>query len=407
MDQHTRASPVEAADRIESLDVLRGFAVLGILVMNIQSFSMPEAAYFNPTVWGDLTGINLVVWYVSHLFADTKFISIFSILFGAGVCLFADRAEARTGRSATVHYRRMGWLFAFGMVHAYLLWIGDILVPYALCGCLVYLMRRWRPRTLAITGVCLFAVSSAIYVFIGVAAPHIPPDVIAELRSEFWSPTPAQIAAELTAYRGLWLEQMPVRTEGALGMQLAGIPFYLFWRCAGALLIGMALYRWDVLSALYGDLFYRKLALIGIGVGAVPVVIGTWFDFYTGWTWPASQAYFGQLNYWGGLIMGLGYIGLVMLAVRRGWLSALQTRLAAAGRMAFTNYIAQTLICTTIFYGHGFGLFGRVDRWQQAIIVIAIWVIQLWWSPLLMRRFRYGPLEWSWRALTYWRIPGR
>ena len=112
-----------------------------------------------------------------------------------------------------------------------------------------------------------------------------------------------------------------------------------------------------------------------------------------------------QFSYWGSLAIAFGYVGLAMLAVRRGWFAALQMRLAAAGRMAFTNYIAQTLICTTIFYGHGFGLFGSVDRWQQAIVAMGVWGLQLWWSPLLLRRFRYGPLEWSWRALTYWRIP--
>lgn len=143
------------------------------------------------------------------------------------------------------------------------------------------------------------------------------------------------------------------------------------------------------------------------GMGLPVVAAGAWWNFVAGWHWERSMFLGSQFNYWGSLSMAFGYVGIVMLAVRREWFSALQMRLAAAGRMAFTNYIAQTLICTTIFYGHGFGLFGRIDRWQQAIVVIAVWGLQLWWSPLLMRRFRYGPLEWSWRALTYWRIPGR
>ena len=127
-------TPVAPGERIRSLDVLRGFAVLGILIMNVQSFSMPGAAYLNPTAWGDLTGINLAVWLAGHVLADQKFLTLFSILFGAGVCLFAERAEARSGRSAAVHYRRMFWLLVFGLAHAYFLWVGDILVPYALCG---------------------------------------------------------------------------------------------------------------------------------------------------------------------------------------------------------------------------------------------------------------------------------
>lgn len=121
MDQRVLNSPVEVADRIESLDVLRGFAVLGILVMNIQSFAMPGAAYLNPTAYGDLNGINFFTWLVSYLLVDQKFMSIFSMLFGAGICLFADRAEARSGRSAGLHYRRTFYLLVFGLVHAYFL----------------------------------------------------------------------------------------------------------------------------------------------------------------------------------------------------------------------------------------------------------------------------------------------
>ena len=396
------------AGRIASLDVLRGFAVLGILVMNIQMFSMPEAAYLNPTAWGDLTGINLVTWLVSHLLTDTKFISIFSMLFGAGVCLFADRAEARGGRSASLHYRRMFWLLIFGLIHAYLLWVGDILVPYALCGCLVFLLWKAQPRTQALAGVAAFSVSTLLYLFVGIATLHqiLPPEVVGELQTDWWAPTDAQLRAEVDAYRGGWLEQQSQRVAGSLNLHLAAFPLLLLWRCAGMMLLGMALYGWGVLSAARSDRFYRRLAVAGIVGGGVPILAGTWADFATGWGWPHSVAFWGQLNYWGGVAMALGYIGLVMLMVRRGWWVGVQARLAAVGRMAFTNYIAQTVICTTIFYGHGFGLFGGVERWQQALIVLGVWAVELWWSPLWLRRFRYGPLEWLWRTLTYGRRPG-
>ena len=137
-------SPIEISDRIASLDVLRGFAVLGILVMNIQAFAMPMAAYFNPTAYGDLSGVNFFTWLVSYLFVDQKFLSMFSLLFGAGICLFADRVEARSGRSAGLHYRRMFWLLLFGLVHAYFLWSGDILVTYALCGSVLFFFGTAR-----------------------------------------------------------------------------------------------------------------------------------------------------------------------------------------------------------------------------------------------------------------------
>ena len=406
MDKRVLNSPIEATDRIESLDVLRGFAVLGILVMNIQAFAMPGAAYFNPTAYGDLNGLNFFTWLASYLLVDQKFMSIFSLLFGAGICLFADRAEARSGRSVGLHYRRMFYLLVFGLIHAYLLWSGDILVAYALCGSVIFLLRNRSPRALVVSGLVVFVVASVFSIGIGITTEFIPDEDVAEIVAA-WAPDVAKIEAELVAYRGGWFAQQAQRVSDTLVMHTMALPTELLWQSAGIMLMGMALYRWHILSAVRNDRFYLRLALIGFGVGLPIVAAGAWWNFAAGWRWERSMFLGSQFNYWGSLAMAFGYVGLVMLAVRREWFSALQMRLAAAGRMAFTNYIAQTLICTTIFYGHGFGLFGSVVRWQQAIIVIAIWVIQLWWSPLLMRRFRYGPLEWSWRALTYWRIPGR
>ncbi len=406
MDQRVLNSPVEVADRIESLDVLRGFAVLGILVMNIQSFAMPGAAYLNPTAYGDLNGINFFTWLVSYLLVDQKFMSIFSMLFGAGICLFADRAEARSGRSAGLHYRRTFYLLVFGLVHAYFLWSGDILVAYALCGSVIFLFKNRSPRLLVVIGLVVFAVASVLSIGIGLTTEFIPEKDVADITAT-WAPDAVKIDAELLAYCSGWFTLQAQRTSDTLGMHTTVLPIEVFWQSAGIMLLGMALYRWHILSAARNDQFYCCLALIGFGVGVPIVAAGAWWNFAAGWNWERSMFLGSQFNYWGSLSMAFGYVGIVMLAVRREWFSALQMRLAAAGRMAFTDYIAQTLICTTIFYGHGFGLFGRVDRWQQAIVVIAVWGLQLWWSPLLMRRFRYGPLEWSWRALTYWRIPGQ
>ena len=386
--------------------MLRGFALLGILVMNIQLFAMPIAAYSNPTAWGDLSGINLGIWTLSDLLASQKFLTLFSLLFGAGICLFADRIEARGGRPAVWHYRRMGWLLAFGLAHAYLLWVGDILVPYAVCGCLVYLARRWRPRTLLVAGLAVFSVTSLVFLLIGAALliPGLPEEVTQEVENE-WTPDPSALEAEIAAYRGGWTEQQPLRMEQALGMHLGTLPFFVLWFCGGLMLIGMALYKWGVLSAAKDDRFYRRLAVVGLLAGAPIVAFGIWWNFAGDWSWQRSMFFGGLFNTWGCVPMALGYLGLVMLAVRRGFLPGLQTRLAAVGRMAFTNYLLQTVLCTAIFYGHGLGLFGSVARYQQLLIVFAVWALQLWLSPIWLRRFSYGPLEWLWRALTYWRLP--
>src|SRR5687767_6329722 len=144
--------------RIGSIDVLRGVAVLGILLMNIQTFSMVESAYMNPASYGDLTGINAVIYVFGRLFADQKFMTIFSMLFGAGIVLMAEKAVSNGRRPASAHYRRMIVLLAVGVAHAYLLWYGDVLTTYAICGMLVYLVRKWRPAILFWLGVLLLLV---------------------------------------------------------------------------------------------------------------------------------------------------------------------------------------------------------------------------------------------------------
>ena len=159
--------PTPAAERIVALDVLRGVALLGILVMNVQSFSMIEAAYFNPTAYGDLTGANYVVWLVAHIFFDQKFMAIFSMLFGAGIVLMASRVEASGGRPAGLHYRRTFWLIVFGLLHTHLFWFGDVLFVYGVCGLWVYLFRKVRPGWLLTFGLLILSVSFLLYLFFG------------------------------------------------------------------------------------------------------------------------------------------------------------------------------------------------------------------------------------------------
>ena len=149
------------------MDVLRGIAILGILIMNIQSFSMIGAAYINPTAYGDLTGMNKWVWVLSHVFADQKFMTIFSILYGAGIVLITKKAESKERLAVGLHYRRTFWLLVIGLMHAYLLWYGDILVTYGLCALVVFLFRKASPRKLLIIGLLVISVASVLYFFLG------------------------------------------------------------------------------------------------------------------------------------------------------------------------------------------------------------------------------------------------
>ncbi len=398
----TSAEPTDPEQRQQSLDLLRGIAVLGILLMNIRLFAMIEAAYFNPTAYGSLEGINALVFAVGHVFADQKFMTIFSMLFGAGIVLIGERAEARARSAAWLHYRRMFWLAVFGALHAYLLWYGDILLLYAMCGAVVVALRRRRPRTQLVLGLCMLAVSSAIFLAAQFSMPYWPEPDYLEAQAT-WQPDAAAIAHELALYRSSWADQLAHRVPAAAEFQTMVFSVWGFWRAGGLMLIGMALYRWGAFSAMWSTSAYRKLALAGLGLGLPVVVFGLMQHRLHGWSFDHSFFLGAQYNYWGSVLVSLGYVGLVMLWFRSGRLEALMHRLSAAGRMAFTNYIAQTLICTMLFYGHGLGWFGHAERWQQWLVVFSVWALILAWSPWWLARYRFGPLEWLWRSLTYFR----
>jgi len=395
--------PIPGKKRILSIDVLRGFAVLGILVMNIQSFSMIEAAYLNPSAYGDLTGVNKWVWIISHMLADMKFLSIFSMLFGAGILMFSSHLEEQGEKTASLHYRRILWLLFFGLIHSYLMWHGDILVTYAVLGLVLYLMRKKKPKTLLITGSVFLAVPMLLYIFTHVSIPFMPQEGISGIMGS-WMPDSDAAARELAAYRGTYLSHLPLRVESSLMFQTF-IFFYLMgWRAGGMMLIGMALFKWGVLSAERSNRFYRNGMLLGFLPGLSLIATGILYNFSSGWALEKSMFLGSQFNYAGSIGIAFGYVCLINRMSRSVLYQGLKSRLAAVGRMAFTNYLAQTILCTLIFYRYGLGLFGGVQRWGQILLVLAVWAIQLVLSPLWLRFFRFGPVEWLWRSLTYWKI---
>jgi uncharacterized protein len=392
--------PVAANERIESLDVLRGFALLGILLVNMPAFAMPVAAYMNPTAYGDLSGANLWAWALPHVFADLKFISIFSMLFGAGILLMAKRAESRGASAARLHYRRMGWMIFFGILHGHLLWFGDILYTYGMTGLLMYLFRNCRPRLLVLSALVLAAVPSLLLIGIGLTTPYWPSVVLEEFSNDAWQPNPQTLQEELAAYRGSFLDQTTHRFIESLSAQMVDAPLFLFGRVGGLMLLGMALFKLGALSAEWSRRQYLALIAAAAFVGIPVIVYGIYENFER--NWDIGALFFGiQYNYWGSYLVALGWVGLIMIWCQSGRLRRLKTRVAAVGRTAFSNYILQTLVCTTIFYGHGFGYFGSVDRVRQMLLVFVIYAVQLTISHLWLKHFTFGPLEWIWRRLTY------
>jgi len=397
-------SPTGVSERIPSLDVLRGFAVLGILIMNIQSFSMPGAAYLNPMAFGYLIDINKIIWIVSHLVASEKFISIFSMLFGAGILIFTDKMIQKQRKAGAMHYRRMFWLLLFGLLHAYLLWYGDILVAYSLCGMLVFLFRKMRPINLMLISFLFFMVPIIFYSLTYISVPYWSHEAYQQTLQS-WKPDQEILQQEVAAMQGTWLQQMEIRVPAAFFLQSWIFLMEIFWRVVSMMLLGMALYKWNILDASQSRRAYFAMGLLGITMGTFISLIGVFLNFENDWAMRFSMFLGRHFNYIGSVLTALGYIGLLMLISKSHHLLVyLKKTLAVVGRMAFTNYILQTFICTIIFYGHGFGYFGTMGRIAQLMIVICIWLFLMLFSLLWFKKFRFGLLEWAWRSLTYWKI---
>lgn len=391
--------PTRKEERLVSLDLLRGFAVLGILVMNIQSYGLIVAAYINPTAYGNFSGINRIVWLVSHILADQKFLSLFSILFGAGIILFCSRVEEKGFKPAALHYRRNFWLLIIGLIHGYLLWHGDILVIYSICAFIVFLFRKLKPKTLVVLGLISIIIPIILYLMFGLTMRHWHPEAIEGIR-ESWLPATEQIEGETAAYQGGFAGQMKHRVPAALFFQTAYMFMWTGWRAGGLMLIGMALFKWGVLQGKMSKAFYRKWLLWGLILGFLIILLGYVRNVIHSWSLEYSMFIGSLYNYVGSLFVAMAYIaGIVLLAQKP--MSALKKRIAAVGRMAFSNYLGQTVVCVLIFYGFGLGLFGMLERWLLLMIVFAVWLLQLIVSPLWLKHFRFGPVEWAWRSLTY------
>jgi uncharacterized protein len=248
----------------------------------------------------------------------------------------------------------------------------------------------------------MLAIGSGISLAGGLTMDSWPAEEVAEWQ-KFWNPSAAELAAETAAFQGSWLDQQPWRGSYSAEFHLEDILFWGLWRAGGLMLLGMALFKQGVLPGTRTKAYYVKQAAGGFGIGLPLVVWGLFQHHATGWNMRDSFFLVAQWNYWGSILVSLGWIG-VLLALRNAEsLRPLLARLSAAGRMAFSCYIFETVISTLAFYGHGLGWFGSVDRLQQMLFTVGVWLVILIVAPLWLARFQYGPLEWIWRSLTYGR----
>ena len=419
------AAPVSGGERISSLDVLRGVAIFGILVMNIYAFAMPyPAAYNNPNLMGGTDALNMGIWFVTRILVDQKFLTIFTMLFGAGIILMTDRAHQRGAKFGRIFYRRQFWLMVIGALHGYLIFGGDVLFSYAVIGMFVYLFRKRTPRALVLIACGFLAVAFLLSYATGTQMQFLKSVVIDanatvaaggeisveqqqavdawEKNQAFIQPNADNVQADVDVYLGSYTDIVAHRVPQVLELQTIALLFFLLWRIAPVMLIGMALMKTGVLTAERAASFYRNMMLVCYAIG-LPLAIFSAYDLYLH-DFDGLYAYqVGNISHLtAATIVGLGHVGLIMFMLKSGLLHKLLQRFAAVGRMALTNYLVHSLLLTTIFYGYGLGLIGSVSRIQQMGVVAVVITIQLIYSSWWLARYRFGPAEWLWRSLTYW-----
>ena len=385
-------------ERIQSLDLIRGIAILGILIMNITSFSAISMSYLNPNLGPGIEGYNAWIHGFSYLFADMRFMSIFSILFGVGMMIFVSNVENRGLMAAKFHYRRMLFLGVIGLLHAYLIWMGDILVPYAICACFVFMIRKWSSRTLIFLATIFFFVPLVMNLMLWFG---LSPEELFRTFDTVWNPSIAEQTQEILAYRGPYLGQLEVRAEGAQAMQTYLFIGEGFWRYSSMMILGILLHRWSWFLDCKSKTWHLRFGLIILCSGLFIAGTGLFQSYKVDWYGPWALTIGHQYTYVSSLFVALAYISLFIYWSQTNILIGVQDRLQKVGRMAFTNYILSSIICTLICYGHGFGLFGKLDRLEQWLLVILVWVLILLGSHLFLNKHKQGPLEFIWRRWTY------
>lgn len=402
-----------AQARLRTLDAVRGVAVMGILLLNIIDMAMPGYAYVDPNFYGGATGANWWEWAIAYVVADGKMRGLFTMMFGASTVLIAERSFAGGQSPARTHYTRMATLFVFGLIHAYLIWSGDILVLYSICGALTFVAWRWRPRLLLTIGVALlaFKLVNGITAYQQVGALRVAaaqPGASAAQKAAWHSfesesaPPKATIPAELAGHLGSYGDALRRRIPTAFFMQTV-ISREALFDTIGLMLIGMALFRTGFFSGAWDRRSYWRVAapIPLIWLCYLPLVAWLQRTAFSPLTLIATEAI--QLTLLRPFL-SLGYAALVVLFIQSGSVRWLADRIVATGRMAFSNYLGTSILCTLIFNGYGLGWYGYLQRWQCLIVVAIVWLLMLAWSKPWLQRFEYGPFEWLWRSAARGRL---
>lgn len=425
-------TPVVQNERIDILDSLRGVAILGILLMNMPSFSFLTV---DPLVRNEYGTFNYTIWRFMSWTVDGTQRALFSMLFGAGILLFIrSKEKTQSNISASDYFfRRQLWLVVFGLINIYIfLWHGDILFDYGIYGLLIFVFRTLTPKKLLIAaGVCMLFMLARenrnLYldkrtIARGEAVLKIDTTVVKltdrqsehlERIEEFkkGSAVESKIKRVQRANRmmsGTHEDIYEYRVERYMN-NLLNYSYFGVWDVFLFMFIGMAFFKLGIITGQASIKLYAVLCTVGLGLG----LFISYFDMQ-----PMIDAKFNRFEYTkqtslsffelGRTFRSLGFFGLLMLMYKSGIFKWFFKLMKPVGQMAFTNYLTQSIACAIIFYGFGFGLYGKLERYEVYIILLCIWVVQIVWSHLWLWFFQYGPFEWVWRQLTYWkRLPIR
>ncbi len=401
-------APLAGEGRLQALDVLRGFALLGIFLMNVEYFGRPLVD-MGAGVDPDQAPLDYALSWLVYVFVQGKFWILFSLLFGMGFAMMDERATRAGIDFRTLYLRRSAALLAIGLAHAVLVWAGDILVSYAIGAFLLLFFRDASPRTQGRWGAALYGAPAVGLV--GLAALLLAleagglstadPDAAAEQARQA-----ARRAAEVAAYaHGSWWDATVVRARYLVTHWTETLAFLAF--ALGMFLLGAWLLRSGAIAQpsaharLYGLL--RRVALpAGLALALASTAVSVELD----WERDGTRSMMAMaLMLVASPLMSLGYLAFVVGALQTSRGSRVLGALAPAGRMALTNYLLQSVIGTLAFYGYGLGLWGQVPRRWQLLGVLVVFAAQVVASRWWLSRFRFGPMEWLWRACTYGRFP--
>jgi uncharacterized protein len=423
------ATPRAEIDRYQSLDITRGFALLGILIINIAVFAGPYEALDYPYIWGDV-GRPLETWWVMMVFIEGTQRALFSILFGAGALLLLERLEAKETlrdslQPADIYYRRIILLIGFGLFNAYvLLWSGDILFTYAIVALFLFPVRRFSNKALLglsvaamLYGLCGTALwygeavsdTEANAALIerqeaGETLSDADLEAIESYREDYGLPRidDEEIQDRTEAFLGSYRETFVSNAATSFKTESTELFKWSFADVLSMMLIGMVLFRLGVLTLAVSTRWIVWMTLIGYGIGLPIRIWSIWIISEAEWMAPDSYVSYFVYDP-SRLLVTLGHLGVILLFCRAPFGGWLKHALAAVGRTALTNYLAQSVICALIFTGTGLGLYGQLGGYQIFYTLVPIWSFQLIASPIWLKYFRYGPAEWLWRSLTYGR----